>query len=88
MIQELSDRYRAERAGRARRTDWRLQITLWSLWTLVVAGTAGFQWYSDLAAQRPVNMLGLMIYTVLAGTIGLVVLTMAELWLEPQRFLD
>ena len=88
MIQELSDRYRAERAGRTRRTDWLLQIVLWSLWTLVVAGTAGFHWYSDLAAQRPVNMLGLVIYAALAGTIGLVVLTVAEQWLEPQRFID
>jgi hypothetical protein len=35
-----------------------------------------------------VNLLGLVIYSVLAGLIGLLVLTLIELWLEPLRFID
>ena len=42
----------------------------------------------DIAAQQPVNILGLVIYSVLAGLVGMLVLTLIERWLEPLRFLD
>jgi hypothetical protein len=61
---------------------------LWTLWTLVTAGTAAFYWYSGSAAGQAIDMLGLVIYTALAGIIGLIAITIIELWLEPQRFLD
>ena len=40
------------------------QIVLWSLWTLTVVGTAFWRWYGDITAQQPVDMLGLVIYSV------------------------
>jgi hypothetical protein len=68
--------------------DRRLQAVLWTLWTLAVVATAFWQWYMDAAAGGPIDLLGIVIYALLAGTIGLVVLTMIEIWLEPQRFID
>ena len=65
-----------------------LQIILWSLWTLAVVGTALWHWRSDIVAQQPVNMLGLVIYSALTGLVGMLVLTLVELWLEPLRFLE
>lgn len=70
------------------RRDRGLQLVLWITWTLAVAGTAIFNWYVDIAAKQPVDLLGLVIYAALAGTIGLIVMTLVERWLEPQRFLD
>jgi len=61
---------------------------LWSLWTLAVVGTAFWHWRSDIAAQQPVDMLGLVIYSVLTGLVGMLVVTMIERWLEPLRFID
>lgn len=83
MIHELS----AHKPTSARR-DRSLQLVLWLTWTLAVAGTALFNWYTDVATKQPVDLLGLVIYTALAGTLGLIVMTIVELWLEPQRFLD
>lgn len=77
----------AQQARRARR-DPSLQIVLWSLWSLAVIGTAAWNWLGDMAAQQPVNMLGLVIYSGLAGLIGMLVITLVELWLEPLRFLE
>jgi hypothetical protein len=65
-----------------------LHATLWILWTVAVAATALFNWYSDVAAGQPVNLLGLAIYSALTGSIGLVVMTLLEMWLDPQRFID
>lgn len=65
-----------------------LKATLWALWTVAVVATALFNWYSDVAAGQPVNLLGLVIYSALTGSIGLVVMTMLEMWLDPQRFID
>jgi hypothetical protein len=77
----------AKQALRPRR-DSSLQIILWSLWTLAVVGTAVWNWRADVAAQQPVNLLGLVIYSVLTGLVGMLVVTLVELWLEPLRFLD
>jgi hypothetical protein len=77
----------ARQALRPRR-DRSLHIVLWSLWTLAVVGAAVWNWRADIAAQQPVNLLGLVIYSTLTGLVGMLVITMIELWLEPLRFLD
>lgn len=69
-------------------TDRRLQIVLWSLWTVAVAITALVCWYLDVAEGQSIDVVSVIIYSGLTGTIGLVVLTMIEMWLEPQRFID
>jgi hypothetical protein len=101
MLQELSEyrsgqaeqpgagadqRHQAKRARTG--ADPRLQVVLWTLWALAVAGAAFLRWRADIVAGRPVDLLGLVIYTILSGTIGLVVLTLVEIRLEPQRFSD
>jgi hypothetical protein len=68
--------------------DRSLQAVLWVLWTVAVLATALFHGYADVAAGRPLNLLGLVIYSALTGSIGLVVMTMIEIWFEPQRFND
>jgi hypothetical protein len=90
MLQNHTEGYRSRRAVRPTATsaDRSLRVVLWALWALVVAGTAVFHWRADVAAHRPVDLLGLIVYTVLSGLVGLVVMTIAEMWLEPQRFLD
>ena len=80
---ETADAYRnAERASHS------LQILLWTLWTLAVVATGYFSWGADVVAQRPVNLLGLVIHCGVVGVIGLVVLTVVEMRLEPWRFLE
>jgi hypothetical protein len=90
MLKHTVESYSLEtaRPERRARRDRSLTIILWSLWTLAVVGTAYWNWRSDIAAQQPVNMLGLVIYSVLAGLVGMLVVTLVELWLEPLRFLD
>ena len=67
---------------------WSLQIALWAIWTCAVALTAFLRWHADVAAQRPVDMHGLIIYCVLVGLGGLVVMTKIEMHVEPWRFLE
>jgi hypothetical protein len=90
MLRQSVESYSPEtvQQGQRARREPSLHIVLWSLWTLAVVGTAFWNWRSDIAAQQPVNMLGLVIYSVLTGLIGLLVLTLIELWLEPLRFID
>ena len=90
MLRNLSEAQHTEQVEGAAhsRADLRLQIVLWSLWTLAVVATAFMRWRADIIAQRPIDMLGLVIYAALTGSIGLVVMTMLEIWLEPQRFVD
>ena len=90
MLRNTVESYSSEPARHARQADrdLSLAIILWSLWTLAVVGTAFWHWRSDIAAQQPVNMLGLVIYSALTGLVGMLVLTLVELWLEPLRFLD
>ena len=90
MIRHNVESYSSEPAQQVRRArrDPSLHIILWSLWTLAVVGTAFWHWRSDIVAQQPVNMLGLVIYSALTGLVGMLVLTLVELWLEPLRFLD
>lgn len=90
MLRNLSEARQSEERIESTRSgaDPRLQAILWTLWTLAVAATGFVQWRADAAAQRPLDLLSLVIYSLLTGTIGLVVLTMVEIWLEPQRFVD
>ena len=90
MLRNLSEARHAEQAEKAvnSRADRRLQIILWTLWTIAVVATAFIRWRADVIAERPVNLLGLVVYAALVGSIGLVVMTMLEIWLEPQRFVD
>jgi hypothetical protein len=90
MLRNTVESYSSEpaRQGQKVRRDSSLTIILWSLWTLAVAGTAFWHWRSDIVAQQPVNMLGLVIYSALTGLVGMLVLTLIELWLEPLRFID
>jgi hypothetical protein len=53
-----------------------------------VVGVGYLSWHADALAQRPTNTLGLVIHCVVAGIIGLVVMTAIELRLEPWRFMD
>lgn len=71
-----------------KRADKSLQAVLWSLWTLAVVGTAVWNWRLDVAANRPINMVGMVIYSLLVGLVGMLVITIVELWLEPERFVD
>ena len=90
MLKNTVESYSSEpvRQGQQARRDPSLAIILWSLWTLAVVGTAFWHWRSAIVAQQPVNMLGLVIYSGLTGLVGMLVLTLVELWLEPLRFLD
>ena len=70
------------------RKSWGLQAILWILWTIAVVAVGYISWHADVVAQRPINSLGLVIHCVVAGIIGLVVMTVIEMRLEPWRFLD
>jgi hypothetical protein len=63
-----------------------LQIVLWTVWTSVVAVTGYLSWHDDVVAHRSLNVLGLVIHAGTVGVIGLVVLTIVEMRLEPWRF--
>jgi len=65
-----------------------LQAALWVIWTAVVIGRAYLSWYADHAAQRPFNLLGMVVHCAVIGVVGLVVLTFVEIHLEPWRFLN
>ena len=64
----------------------RLQLLLWSAWTLVVFAIAYLSWHADMLAQRPLNLIGLSIHCAVGGMIGLIVLTLIEMRVEPWRF--
>ena len=82
MLKKNAEMYQTKRADKS------LQAVLWTLWTLVVGGTAAWLWRLDVAANRPVNVLGIVIYGMLVGLVGMLVITLIELWLEPERFVD
>jgi hypothetical protein len=72
----------------AKRGSYSLQIILWILWTVAVVATGYISWHADIVARRPINLLGLVIHCGVVGVIGLVVLTVVEMRLEPWRFLE
>jgi hypothetical protein len=63
-----------------------LQVVLWSLWTLAVGGVAYRDWRMAVQVHQPVNITGLVIDCILVGLIGLVVMTVIEMRIEPWRF--
>ena len=90
MVRDLSETYRQDRVEKPARTgaDRSLQAILWTLWTVAVAVTAYLNWQADVVAQRPIDVVGLAIHMALTGVVGVLVITMIEIWLEPLRFLD
>jgi hypothetical protein len=78
----------SETGTRPRRLTRGLQTILWTLWTLAVVGAGVWGWRSDTLAGRPLSLLGMAIDAVLVGVIGLIVLTIVEMRLEPWRFLE
>lgn len=88
MLHELSDIGHQEGTVRLRPAGVSLQAVLWALWVLAVAGAAFLNWRADIVAERPVDLLGLVIRTLLVGLVGLIVLTLIEMRLEPERFID
>jgi hypothetical protein len=78
---------RVEAVAKAKERVGSLQIMLWALWTAAVAGTGWMRWHADMLAQRPFNLIGMLVYCGLVGTGGLVALTVLEMWLEPWRFM-
>lgn len=89
MLQHIPEEQResADASRNAECASYSLQIILWTLWTLAVVTTGYFSWRADVVAQRPENLLGLVIHCGVVGVIGLVVLTVVEMRLEPWRFL-
>ncbi len=88
MIHDISETRAQEqsRETRAKDGDKSFQVALWSVWTLIVVGFALFEWQAQLASERGVSVVGLIIHTLLVGLVGLVIITWAELRLDPRRF--
>ena len=63
---------------------WKLQIALWTLWTMAVLGAGMHYMWSH--ATQPHTLVGLIIRCLLVGLIGLSVVTKLEMHFEPQRF--
>lgn len=59
-----------------------LQFALWTLWTVAVVATAGYEWHHDLAGHIPFNTLAMVIHCTLVGIFGLIMITNVELWLD------
>jgi hypothetical protein len=90
MLSNKAEAYTSDREKQTYTTgaDRSLQIVLWTLWTIAVVGMAFWNWWADVAAQRPVDLLGIVINTILAGLVGMLAITLVELWLQPERFLE
>ena len=68
--------------------DWSLQIVLWTLWTLSIVVVGYINWHTAATTHHPLNIPGLAIHCALTGAVGLVVLTIIEMRIEPWRFYD
>ena len=78
----------SDTSSRPRRLTRGLQAALWTLWTLAVVSAGAWGWRADMLAGRPMSLFGMAINAILVGVIGLIVLTIIEMRLEPWRFLD
>ncbi len=65
-----------------------LQFILWTLLTITVLGVARRHIRAALLVGEPVELNGLVIYCLLVGVIGMLVITILEMRLEPWRFYD
>jgi hypothetical protein len=88
MLQQEEQHETAAGHIRAKGGSYGLQIILWTLWTLAVVATGYVSSHADSVARRPVNLVELVIHCGVVGVIGLVVLTVVEMRLEPWRFLE
>ena len=86
MLQDLLNKQPRKRMLKTARKEYSLQIVLWTIWTCAIAAVGYFSWHADIVAQRPINTLGLVIHCVVAGIIGLVILTKIEMHMQPWRF--
>ena len=68
-------------AGASETRDVSLETILSTIVAVAVVVTAYLHWHADVAAQRPFNLLGLVIHCLLVGIVGLLVATLIE-----QRF--
>jgi hypothetical protein len=83
VLQDLHEEEHAghRAAGASERRDVSLEAILSTMVTVAVVVTAYLHWHADVAAARPFNLLGLVIYCTLVGLVGLLVATLIE-----QRF--
>ena len=83
MLQDLHEEQRAgHTVSRASETrDVSLETVLSTIVAVAVVVTAYLHWHADAAAQRPFNLLGMVIYCLLVGIVGLLVATLIQ-----QRF--
>jgi hypothetical protein len=88
MLQKHAESYEVGSNRTPQVADRSLQFVLWTIWTLAVVGSALYNWRADIVANQPVDIVGLVIYSVLTGLVGMLVITMIELRLDPGRFLD
>lgn len=63
-----------------------LQMVLWAVWTLFMLVFAAVHWQFVAATDQPARLLSLVIHTLLAGLVGLIVMTLIEMQLDPKRF--
>jgi len=84
VLQDLQEEQRAgHRATSASETrDVSLEAVLSTMVAVAVVVTAYLHWHADVAAQRPFNLLGLVIYCLLVGIVGLLVATLIALRFE------
>jgi hypothetical protein len=78
----------SDASSRPRRLTGGLQAALWALWTLAVVGGGWWGRRADVLAGHPLSVLGMVIDSILVGVIGLIVITVIEMRLEPWRFLE
>ena len=90
MIQKFSEPTSAvnNAAGRRLPSARGLQTALWAIWALAVIAGGAFGWWADIGAGQPFSILGMAIDAFLVGVVGLVVITVVEMRLEPWRFLE
>ena len=83
MLQDLHEEQRSghRAVGASEMRDVSLETVLSTMVAVAVVVTAYLNWHADAAAQRPFNLLGLVIHCLLAGIVGLLVATLIA-----QRF--
>lgn len=64
----------------------RTRAVLRFLWTLFVIGFAVVDWQLEMTAADAAPIVGLIIHTFMAGMIGLIVITLIEMRLDPAGF--
>jgi uncharacterized membrane protein len=83
VLQDLHEEQRSghRAVGASEMRDVSLETVLSTMVAVAVVVTAYLNWHAVAAAQRPFNLLGLVIHCLLAGIVGLLVATLIA-----QRF--